>query len=156
MKLNVRNVRLWIRALRSGEFTQTRSRLRKSFGAGQHNHCCLGVVCELYSATVGGFFMENDIFISDFYDSKPYAFSTHGFKFDPVQDTHMLSDAMLKWLGLSDNAQSALVGANDSGWTFDQIANWLESALRTQRQHGKLTDGQFTDYYKKHRLIQNA
>lgn len=34
---------LWLRALESGEFTQTKGVLRREDG-----HCCLGVACELY------------------------------------------------------------------------------------------------------------
>lgn len=41
----------WVAALRSGEYQQTRGRLRTLAGSG---FCCLGVLCDLHSAAAGG------------------------------------------------------------------------------------------------------
>lgn len=41
MKRDVRD--MWVEALRSGEFSQTRNALKKHDG-----HCCLGVLCEIH------------------------------------------------------------------------------------------------------------
>lgn len=40
----------WVKALRSGEYTQVDGRLRslEPDATGQHSYCCLGVLCELH------------------------------------------------------------------------------------------------------------
>ena len=40
--------KIWVEALRSGEYTQGRERLKK-ITKGVVTHCCLGVLCELYN-----------------------------------------------------------------------------------------------------------
>lgn len=40
--------KIWVDALRSGEYTQGRERLKK-ITKGVVTHCCLGVLCELYN-----------------------------------------------------------------------------------------------------------
>lgn len=47
--MNIRIKELWIKALRSGEFRQTKHDLKTDDG-----YCCLGVLCELYRIENGG------------------------------------------------------------------------------------------------------
>ncbi len=45
---------LWIDALESGEYKQGTGRLRNTNElTGEHNYCCLGVLCDLYSKETG-------------------------------------------------------------------------------------------------------
>ncbi len=45
---DIENMRLWVAALRSGEFAQGRKRLAQSGdGGATWRYCCLGVACEL-------------------------------------------------------------------------------------------------------------
>lgn len=48
-KLKPEVKKLWLAALRSGEFQQTQQMLKS-----QQGYCCLGVLCELYRREVGG------------------------------------------------------------------------------------------------------
>ena len=38
--------KLWLEALRSGDYKQARGTLRRQYGDNPH-HCCLGVLCEI-------------------------------------------------------------------------------------------------------------
>ncbi len=39
----------WVKALRSGKYKQGECYLKQSDNKGGFNHCCLGVLCELYN-----------------------------------------------------------------------------------------------------------
>ncbi len=41
--------KLWVDALKSGDYHQTYGVLRHPDGQGKFEHCCLGVLCELYA-----------------------------------------------------------------------------------------------------------
>ena len=42
----------WVKALRSGKFKQGQGTLKQFNKQGQTQHCCLGVLCELYNETM--------------------------------------------------------------------------------------------------------
>lgn len=109
------SVKLWLRALRSGEYKQTEGHLKNDSG-----YCCLGVACELYNKThknklstfrhVNGYFIFNEM-------------------------AYELPDKVCKWLGLTSSAgfyrqASKTVGLshlNDMGEPFSEIADIIES-----------------------------
>jgi hypothetical protein len=47
MKTNKKNIRKWVKALKSGKFEQTTGQL---FDNKENKYCCLGVACRLYSS----------------------------------------------------------------------------------------------------------
>lgn len=126
------NAKLWIEKLRSGEFAQTRGRLRKD-----NSYCCLGVACELYR-------LEHP----DTQWRSPYGYD------DPLYEQFILEgltyDAALPtvvkdWLGLRseigvfitnrigphppglDERKDSLAQMNDCGYLFTDIADVIES-----------------------------
>jgi hypothetical protein len=141
-------VQLLIEALRSGNYTQGRSRLAGfDLSQKQWQYCCLGVACELYQEHVGGLPVE----IRD------------GEKLYDRQNSH-LPEKVRKWLGFKEDGGSFvealpspdgrdrrtdrilainpeatnqarqnktycnLVNANDDGYfTFEEIADILEA-----------------------------
>ena len=104
----------WVAALRSGEYTQTKERLRDVSG-----HCCLGVLCEISKKETGFGIKQN------------------------LEDTHgdeNLGTTMLMWSGLGfskgDGAEVSIGGKfgslsahNDDGRTFLEIADAIEEQL---------------------------
>lgn len=109
------NARKWVAALRSGEFKQGRGSLRVDDA-----YCCLGVACEVYRRDVGGSWDE---FVFRCAGSR-YGFCAH------------LPSVVAEWLGLCDVAGDYRTGAdvyrsliddNDSGASFEQIADLIES-----------------------------
>jgi hypothetical protein len=107
MKASVK--KLWIRALRSGEFVQGHDQLRS--GDGKHKtYCCLGVLEHLYRKEKGKVFTTK--------------LSKFGFT----------SDEARNWAGLKEEffapVQERLAGMNDNdGKTFEEIADWIEANL---------------------------
>lgn len=49
-KINVELAKVWVDALRSGDFNQTDGRLGRVDNEGNESFCCLGVLCELVAA----------------------------------------------------------------------------------------------------------
>jgi len=104
-----KNAGLWIEALRSGEYKQGRGALRE-----WDKFCCLGVACELYQREVGGLSIE---ILEPFRSYNRLTLTLP----EPVKD----------WLKLNSTSGSygdrSLTVDNDSGRTFEEIADIIES-----------------------------
>lgn len=106
--------KLWVEALRSGKYQQGREVLRR-FDGFDHQFCCLGVACDLFAAHEGALSWS----LTDSFDGQ----------------TQILPVAVRNWLGLrdrngsygDDDHHAALDAHNDSGWSFESIADIIES-----------------------------
>ncbi len=102
--------RRWINALLSGEYPQTQGHLKDKVG-----YCCLGVLCDLYLKEKGGQ-----------WESEKYTFHIG-------TDYALLPAKVVEWSGVdskspyADNA--SLIGENDDGKTFEQIAELIKKHL---------------------------
>jgi hypothetical protein len=101
----------WVGALRSGEYPQAIGRLHYN-----GKFCCLGVLCKLHSQETG------QVWVGDTY----------------LGEKHYLPQAVVEWAGLDNNDPSvetkyheekALSLLNDKGYSFDDIAQWIEEQL---------------------------
>lgn len=95
----------WITALLSGDYEQTRGRLKAEY---MNAFCCLGVACDLAESAR----WMNSIFI---FDGLAY----------PVVVPGALKE---KW-NLDQVAIDVLIRMNDSGTSFKNIAAWIEENL---------------------------
>lgn len=130
--MNRDRIKVWVDALRSGEFKQGMNRLRNpgSRDVGVPDmFCCLGVACEV--AIRGGVPIE-------FTDGSGYVQheQENGFQYEGS-----LPPLVVDWLGLTghdtEEAGDFVVGVedgrrflaqlNDTGWTFEQIADVIEN-----------------------------
>ena len=90
----------WIKALESGEYKQTKGRLRTGVG-----HCCLGVYAEVNSIPISGY--GDDMMINN---------ENVGYK--PIMDIIGQSNVNKLWsMNDTDNKN------------FEEIADWLEENL---------------------------
>lgn len=101
--------KIWVDALRSGEFKQGKSFLIRDEYCEQKEtkHCCLGVLCEVRKKI------------------------THKRVWDKVimRRHALLNGQMLEWAGLNDETQKKLAGFNDNGRSFRWIAAYIERYL---------------------------
>lgn len=109
-----------VAALRSGEYTQAKGALRKVEGCGW-GYCCLGVLCDL-AAKKGLGKWKGDTGESIFIPNGGFG------------DRAVLPKSIVQWsgaksaMGSSDNKPgSALTQLNDSGKTFTEIADAIET-----------------------------
>lgn len=128
MKQNV--MKRWVKALRSGKFKQGQGTLKQFNKQGQTQHCCLGVLCELYNnqmkknkkKTLPETVCDND---SDF----SFGYCRFGGKRDDlpreVKDWAGISSGLGKFY-LSDDHYECLADLNDTGRKFKTIANIIE------------------------------
>lgn len=104
--------KVWVEALRSGEYKQGRRALRMG-----DRFCCLGVACDLYRKHEGGPEWSNPFYNG----SRDYM--SHGGD---------LPKAVINWLGIrhadGSNGLVSLANLNDRGNTFKEIAGIIESA----------------------------
>lgn len=107
------NAKKWVAALRGGQYKQGIGCLRNG-----NNYCCLGVACDLYCKE------EGDISLLR---------GRHYFYGD---EKLVLPIPVKKWLRLSendgyfvdnDNVLTSLASRNDDGYTFNEIADIIES-----------------------------
>lgn len=111
--------KLWVKALRSGEYKQSEGSLKNKDG-----FCCLGVLCDLAAKDGGaGWTKEKN------------AFGNYGYKNDHDVMYGALPNHMREWLKISIEEQDKLVEMNDGrfNWTescsFSEIANYIENTF---------------------------
>lgn len=98
--------KIWLEALLSGNYKQGRARLKDSEG----KYCCLGVLCDLHRKETN---LEN-------WDGK----SNYYFEEDKY-----LPQEVIEWAELKTYNPINLGETNDSGASFEQIANIIEDRL---------------------------
>ena len=131
--------KLWIEALRSGQYDQTAGALKASYASDLLSHpdqdvkyCCLGVACEISG-------------LGEWYNDHTPVYQIRG---EYTTDNCTTLPALVQaWLGLDNNNGSHVRGGqeqnpsgpnnfrspislatlNDSGHTFDEIADIIES-----------------------------
>lgn len=112
-----------VAALRSGRYSQTQKTLREGDA-----FCCLGVACDISGV---GSWDEHDVYLVDsarathllpIEVSEYFGLETNGGSFGPdeVRWREGLSPRMQKYLILD------LAVLNDEGWSFEQIADFIE------------------------------
>lgn len=104
--------KLWVEALRSGEYEQGKESLRDG-----DKYCCLGVACDLYAKHEGG---QGWGEVTD-----------SGWEFG-YGHTCYLAPVVCDWLGLASlegliPGDKSLVSLNDGGAGFKKIADVIES-----------------------------
>ena len=123
--MNPKVKKLWIAALKSGKYSQTKLVLKDYKG-----YCCLGVLCDLYAKTQKkkGFYSNDDGVTFQFHDTSRAV---------PYQ-TANLPKQVQKWSGVNSHlgyyksnskkdVSRSLSGGNDNGKTFKQIAKIIEA-----------------------------
>lgn len=108
------NAKKLVEALRSGEFSQVGRYLHTPDG-----YCCLGVATELYLREHGG----------EWEPHQSVGETIHWYEFDDLDA--VLSPKVQDWLGFrtsrGDFSTNSLASLNDSGKTFKEIADVIES-----------------------------
>lgn len=112
----------WVTSLRSDQYRQVRGALRNDQG-----HCCLGVLCDVYHKETGkgywdGLFFKFDETSCNTGELPPFVMDWCGMKTS--------SGYLPKCAHISEEVQS-LVGMNDEGTNFDQIAEVIEAKWRS-------------------------
>lgn len=98
----------WLAALRSGDYQQGTSLLHY-----EDRFCCLGVLCDLYAKDTG-----------NAWDSEAFGSVCNMYGQDgtlPLQ--------VQEWAGLEYSNPMDLAGRNDSGATFEELAELIEENL---------------------------
>lgn len=109
--MNPNYKRAWIDALRSGEYTQGTTYLKRYWEkSGTTTHCCLGVLCVVGKVK----------------QHKPDSLGRVAFDGDNVH----LTKALAKKFGLDQSVQEELMTMNDQdGKSFAEIADYIEKNL---------------------------
>ena len=100
--------KIWVKALRSGEYKQTKKRL-----CDRNGYCCLGVA---YDVLCDGDWSSRNV------DGKAWGIQDEsGYISYGMPEAKVLNE----W-GLSITDAKTLAKLNDEGWTFEQIADEIE------------------------------
>lgn len=153
--MNERIKKLWLEALRSGEYTQATCQLRRDHADNDgSSYCCLGVLCDLHAkeqktgywvgesyripdpsdpdnTTKGVYLRETpDATVADWAELGTPA--DYYIQADREQDTRemMKNAAKGSWQERTFDAIFEALGTyNDTGFDFDEIANVIEEKL---------------------------
>lgn len=109
--------RLWVEALRSGEYEQGVQNLKRVVG-GVECFCCLGLGCQLFNEHEPEHAVSVELIGDTYY-------------FDSCSAS--MPEIVVRWLGLNGHWGNAdfyesLAYHNDEGATFSEIADIIESA----------------------------
>ena len=112
----------WLKALRSGQYKQTISMLKKG-----NNFCCLGVLCDLYAEEKG---------------KKWQDWGDGSGKWEMCGATEILPKEVSRWAGLGQENDDPIVTPNeewedrqslselnDGGFSFREIADMIEEQM---------------------------
>ena len=114
--MNKRIKKLWVAALRSGEYTQGRGRLRNR----ADEFCCLGVLCNIHA------------------QEHPEIAAAQRTSLEYMGSYAQLPKAVVRWAGLETSPGTCvriagnlnfLAVYNDRGVSFSQIADAIEEQL---------------------------
>ncbi len=117
----------WTAAIRSGEYDQGRSALCSATREGGLEYCCLGVKAKLDDALepgTGGFKTRTGVL-----GGYHYYYGRNGELEDKI-DTTLAPNEMYEHLDLAPKQvqiYAILAWMNDNGWTFAQIADWIDA-----------------------------
>ena len=132
--------RLWVEALRSGEYEQGTGDLR----TGTRTFCCLGVLCDIYHKQTGlgswdvlsnRFYLNDGV--QDYVDQElPHAVIDWSGVEDEAVTLTITDEELYRLTGRSRNELSMppekdpnLIDLNDNGVDFEAIARVIEEAL---------------------------
>jgi len=121
MKMNPEVKARWVKALRSGEYGQTKEVLKDTGG-----FCCLGVLCDVFAKEDG----RREWRVSELSSMADGEFGLH------TRDKGMPSALIGIWSGLDFSTRVEIDGDwktlwqhNDDGSTFAEIADAIEKQL---------------------------
>jgi hypothetical protein len=119
MKPNIRNLKKWVRALRSGKYKQGRGALNKN----NKNFCCLGVVCEVA--------IKNKVKLKK---TKNWSESKKSFTVHYDNEGGVLPIKVARWLGIDElnpllKHQPASELNDQTKASFKQIADLVEEYM---------------------------
>lgn len=106
-KMNPEVKKIWLEALKSGEYKKGVDRLRSEDNA----FCCLGVLCNLHA-------IAHPEFASEQVDKLMYD-----------SNSATLGWNVERWSGVEDSAQWALACINDSSDSFEPVIQFIEENL---------------------------
>lgn len=127
MERNNKFIKKWIKALRSGEYTQGSTCLKQIYRTKsgrktkKFQHCCLGVACELLPKKLNTSWDKfNQLVVTT-----GKLISTHDGSL-PVN--------ILNYIGLELREQDNLIRLNDEkGYSFTEIADHIENAIKNSK-----------------------
>lgn len=102
----------WLEALRSGKYKQTKGRLRRV----DNTYCCLGVLCDLLEKDRKIIWKKN----YEFYEAQDES---------NAQTPNSIPYSIRNEIEIDSNQQHQLIVMNDSGESFDTIADYIEKNL---------------------------
>lgn len=127
--MDARIKKLWVEALRSGEFQQGQSTLRYN-----ELYCCLGVLCELHRRETGKGEWRRINYVGDGY--MPIGQGPHLYYLPPEvqvwaglkEENPVLKTAAKAALAVFEK-EATCSYLNDRGKTFEEIAHHIEASL---------------------------
>lgn len=121
-KMDAKAKKIWVRALRSGDYKQSKSYLciESQPGSGP-SFCCLGVLCEELGDGHWTFVGKS------FLQETPHWRYSHGSQ--KTKHDAMPPEEFMKSIGLYIGAAEDLAQLNDEGASFDEIADYIKASL---------------------------
>ena len=121
MALDRKTKKAWVKALRSGKYKQGFNALKRTHEE-KAVYCCLGVLCNIKgvrwrnSGTKSSFTLENTL----------YPYMNNKCVGNRTDESGLINSS---FCDLSVETQKLLALKNDDGWSFNDIADYIERRL---------------------------
>jgi hypothetical protein len=118
--MNERIKKLWVDALRGGDYTQAKGQLmRLDCDTGEKSYCCLGVLCNLHQ--------EEAIGWPGGWSEETYLNQTAELPMDVIEWSEV--NGIDPDVEMANGDMETLSNLNDGGTTFEDIAAYIERQL---------------------------
>lgn len=114
----------WVAALRSGQYKQGQNRLHAD-----DRFCCLGVLCDITRPITGGMWLELPQYRNTNSPQLVFDFIIPLPSGGQDRSTNFLPTIVMRSCQLDGISEKQLIQMNDDGWTFAEIADWIEANL---------------------------
>ena len=115
----------WLKDLRSGNYAQVTGGLRKRNEEGEIRYCCIGVLCNEISHRKGWTSGGENVPGSTYFNWRGmYGMSLN---FDELEK--FIDPKAAAFLAARNDGLVHAVEMEGTGWTFNQIADWVEEML---------------------------
>ena len=120
----------WLTALRSGSYKQGQGSLHTKNLKGESKFCCLGVLVDQIKDPDKGQAWEDGLKPMSPSSEATVPFITGNTKENYEERLHCdLSEEMTRQVGLNDYSTAKLIRMNDTGSSFEEIADHIERVL---------------------------
>lgn len=116
----------WDTWLRSGQYDQLQGALCAETDSGRTAFCCMGMLCNIHAEESKTLHWEEEkVCGARFAKKNGKSRTIRARELSYLGNLETIPESVRNWAGLTQNQESTLIGMNDSGASFEKIADFI-------------------------------